>query len=52
MSPDGPAGKSVITLLALAAAVVLIGAVIYMMWMPSAAPPEAQPSPHAIDQAG
>lgn len=52
MSPGGPARKGLITLLALAAAVVLVGAVIYMMRMPSAAPPGAQPSPHAIDQAG
>lgn len=52
MSPGSPAQKGLITLLALAVAVVLIGAVIYVMRMPSANPPDARPSPHAIDQAG
>jgi|APAga8741243855_1050100.scaffolds.fasta_scaffold02043_9 flagellar basal body-associated protein FliL len=52
MSPGGEDRKGLITILALVAAVVLIIAVIYMIRMPSAAPPEAQPSPHAIDQGG
>ncbi|MBB6164632.1 flagellar basal body-associated protein FliL [Rhizobium wenxiniae] len=52
MNPVREGRKGLITILALVAALVLIVAVIYMIRMPSAAPPEAQPSPHAIDQGG
>ncbi len=52
MTPGGPTRKGLFIALALVAAVVLISGVIYVMRMPSGAPPKAQPSPHAIDQGG
>lgn len=52
MTPGGPWRRGLFILLALVAAVVLISGVIYMLEMPSRAPPGVQPSPHAIDQAG
>lgn len=52
MTPGGARRKGLFILLALVAAVVLISGVIYVMGMPSGAPPGVQPSPHAIDQAG